>query len=82
MSNSGDDDFDIFEMYGLEDEICSAVLPRLLGFEGEQWGNRNTGTVLDAWVREAVVKDSMRESVQRESVMVLWQNSVPQWRGK
>lgn len=85
MSNPGDDDLNIFEMYGLEDEIRSAVLPQLIGFEGEQWGNRNTGAVLDAWVREAVMKGSIRESVQRESVrdlLILWQDSAPQRKGK
>ena len=85
MANPGDDDLNVFEMYGLEDEIRSAVLPQLIGFEGEQWGNRNTGAVLDAWVREAVMKGSIRESVQRESVrdlLTLWQDSAPQRKGK
>ena len=85
MSNPGDDDLNVFGMYGLEDEIRSAVLPQLIGFEGEQWGNRNTGAVLDAWVREAVMKGSIRESVQRESVrdlLILWQDSGPQRKGK
>lgn len=68
MSNPGDDDINVFEMYGIEDEIRSAVLLQLVCFEEEQWGNRNTGAVLDAWVREAIVKGSLRESVQRESV--------------
>ena len=78
MANPGDDSLNVFEMYGLEDEIRSAVLPQLIGFEGETWGNRNTGAVLDAWVRQALVKGLLRESLQRESVrdlLILWQDT-------
>ena len=85
MAHPGDDDLNVFEMYGLEDEIRSSVLPQLSGFEGEQWGSRNTGAVLDAWVREALMKGSIRESLQRESVrdlLILWQDSGPQRKGK
>ena len=63
MAKPGEDDLIVFEMYGFEGgEIRSAVLPQLAGLEeGEQWGNGNTGAVLDAWAREAIIKGSIRE---------------------
>ena len=33
MANPGDEDLNVFEMYGVEDEIRSAVLAQLAGFE-------------------------------------------------
>lgn len=65
-------------------KLRSAVLPQLVGFEAEQWENGNTGAVLDAGVREAVIKGSMGESVQCESVrdsLTFWQDSATQWKG-
>lgn len=85
MSNPGDEDLNVFETYGLEDEIRSAVLPQLVGFEGEQWGSRNPGAVLDAWVRKAIIKGALSESILRESVQdmrTLWQDLSPERRGK
>ena len=79
-ANPGDDGLNVFEMDGLEDEIRSAILPQLIGFEAETWGYRNTGAVLDAWVRQALVKGLLRESLQRESVrdlLILWQDTGP-----
>ncbi|KAL6722248.1 Transmembrane osmosensor [Lecanora helva] len=79
MANPADEDLNLVEMYGLEDEIRSTVLPQLVGFEEEHWGNRNTGAVLDAWCREAISRGAINEGVLRDSVrdlLTLWQDSA------